>query len=81
MVVTQLVKRLLPTPEVRSLNPVIGTFLFRTFVYRFNASTTLGIGSTNVEAMLPRLNAQVHGNGPKKGLIAKQKFRFSVFGA
>ena len=32
MVVTQLVKRSLPTPEVQGLNPVIGKFFYRTFV-------------------------------------------------
>ena len=32
-VVTQLVERLLPTPEVRGSNPVIGKLLYETFVY------------------------------------------------
>ena len=35
VVVAQLVERSLPTPEVRSLNPVIREFLNRTFVYPF----------------------------------------------
>ena len=34
VVVAQLVKRSLPTPEVRGLNPVNGKFLYRAFVYR-----------------------------------------------
>ena len=33
MVVAQFVEWLLPTPEVHGLNPVIGKFLCRTFVY------------------------------------------------
>ena len=33
MVVAQLAERSLPTPEVRSSNPVIGKLLYRTFVY------------------------------------------------
>ena len=36
VVVAQLVLWLLPTPEIRGLNPVIGKFLFRTFVYRLS---------------------------------------------
>ena len=32
-VVAKLVERSLPTPEVRSLNPVIGKLLYRAFVY------------------------------------------------
>ena len=33
LVVTQLVERSLPTPEVHGSNPVIGKFLCATFVY------------------------------------------------
>ena len=41
MVVTQLVKRSLPTPEVSSSNPVIGKILYRTFVYRLSIVVTM----------------------------------------
>ena len=36
--VAQSVERLLPTPEVRGSNPVIGELLFRTFVYRLTTA-------------------------------------------
>ena len=36
VVVAQLVKRSLPTPEVRGSNPVIGKKFYRTFVYRLS---------------------------------------------
>ena len=41
VVVTQLVKRSLPTPEVSSSNPVIGKILYRTFVYRLSIVVTM----------------------------------------
>ena len=41
MVVTQLVKRSLPTPEVSSSNPVIGKKIYRTFVYRLSIVVTM----------------------------------------
>ena len=34
MIVAQLAEQSLPTPELHGLNPVIGKFLCRTFVYR-----------------------------------------------
>ena len=36
VVVAHLVKRSLPTPEVRGSNPVVGKFIYRTFAYRLS---------------------------------------------